>query len=412
VAAALREVRVVGEAVFQPKQEVGEFRIHKKLAQGGMAELYLARDTVLKRNVVIKALTPPFCRKSSFKKQFMREARIQANLDNPHIVQVFRAFDHQDKPCLVMQYVKGTDLGKVIKKAKAVKEKGQEKGALAPERALHIFLQVLEGVGFAHKYRIIHGDIKPSNILLDQQGRAKVADFGLAFSRAHGHGGEGPVGTPHYMSPEQLLNEAVDFRADVYSLGVTFFCMLTGQPPSSDRKKMTALLEYHLEASLEEPRSILEGFENIRPRIRDAILKALEKDPNDRYQSCLEFALAVREDAPHEIFSELLRLSLLPKPEMTLPERNYLDEIAHKKGLGREEAERLEINIRRELGISPLDFASEYQKAFADLVQKGRDQDETHLGLLNRVYIEKGRLSDREARSVREDIKKGLPLPP
>jgi len=411
MASALQEVSVVGEAVFQARQEVGEFRIQKKLAEGGMAELYLARDIVLKRNVVIKALTYPFSQKVAFKKQFMKEARIQANLDNPHIVQIFRAFDHQGKPCLVMQYVRGTDLSKVIKKAKAIKEKRQEKGALSLERALHIFLQVLEGVGFAHKYGIIHGDIKPSNILLDQQGRAKVADFGLAVSMAHGRGGEWSVGTPHYMSPEQLLNEAVDFRTDVYSLGVTFFCMLTGQPPSSDRKKMTALLEYHLEASLDEPRSILETFRNIRPRIRDAILKALEKDPNNRYQSCLEFALAVREDAPHEIFSELLRLSLLPKPEMTLLERNYLDEIARKKGLGRQEAERLEKNIRRELGIAPLDFTAEYRKAFADLVQKGRDKDESHLGLLNRVYVEKGRLSDREASSVRKEIRKAFLSP-
>jgi serine/threonine protein kinase len=401
----------VGEAIFKAKQEVGEFRIQKKLAEGGMAELYLARDTVLKRNVVIKALTYPFCQKASFKKQFMKEARIQANLDNPHIVQIFRAFDHQGRACLVMQYVRGTDLGRVIKKARAFKDKRQEKGALSLERALHIFLQVLEGVGFAHKYRIIHGDIKPSNILLDQQGRAKVADFGLAVSMAHGQGGERSVGTPHYMSPEQLLNEAVDLRTDVYSLGVTFFCMLTGQPPSGDRKRMTALLEYHLEDSLDEPRTILEGFRNIRPRIRDSILKALERDPNNRYQSCLEFALAVREDAPHEIFSELLRLSLLPKPEMTWLERNYLDEIARKKGLGWEESEKLEKNIRRELGIPPIDFAAEYRRAFADLVQKGREKDVSQLRLLNRIYVERGRVSEEEARSVKQDITKAFPSP-
>jgi serine/threonine protein kinase len=402
--AAIQEVPIVGEGIFQARQDIGEFRIQKKLAEGGMAELYLARDKVLKRHVVIKALIDPFCQRASFKKQFMKEARIQANLDNPHIVQIFRAFDHQGRPCLVMQYVRGTDLGKVIKKAKSIKDKRQEKGALSLERALHIFLQVLEGVGFAHKYRIIHGDIKPSNILLDQQGRAKVADFGLAVSLGQS---DSSVGTPHYMSPEQLLNEPVDLRSDVYALGVTFFCMLTGQPPSSDRKRMTALLEYHLEASLEEPRSILEGFKNIRPRIRDAILKALERDPNNRYQSCLEFALAVREDAPHEIFSELLRLSLLPKPEMTWLERNYLDEIARKKGLGREASENLEKNIRRELGIPPLDFAAEYRRAFSDLVQKGREKDESQLRLLRRIYVERGRVSDAQARAVREDIKKG-----
>jgi serine/threonine protein kinase len=395
-------VHFLSDAVFQAGQEVEEYVIKKKLAEGGMAELYLARDRVLKRRVVIKALNHPFCFKAAFKRQFLREARIQANLDNPHIVQIFRAFDYRDRPCLVMQHVKGTDLSKVIKKAKAFKEKRQVKGALSLERAVHIFLQILEGVGFAHKYRIIHGDIKPSNILLDQQGRAKVADFGLAISLPYGRAKKLPAGTPHYMSPEQLSNEGVDFRTDIYALGVTFFCMLTGEPPLRDRKKMADLLEYHLEASPVEPRSILMAFKAVRPRIRDAILKALERDPNDRHQSCLEFELAVKEDAPHEIFSELLRRSLLAKPDITLPERNYLDEIALKKGLVREEAEGLERNIRRELGIPPLDFVAEYRNAFEDLLQKGRDRDGLHLGLLNRIYLKTGRISDTQARSVRE----------
>jgi serine/threonine protein kinase len=209
-----------------------------------MAELYLARDIVLKRKVIIKVLSHPFYQRQEYRNQFLREAKIQANLDNPHVVQVFRAFICQECPCLVMQHVQGTDLEKIIKKAKSIREKRQEKGALSMERSIHIFLQVLEGIGFAHKYNIVHGDIKPSNILLDPQGRVKIVDFGLSFTLASGKKMKGdmlPGGTLQFMSPEQILNEDVDSRSDIYSLGVTFFLMLTGQWPTGARKRSKAL---------------------------------------------------------------------------------------------------------------------------------------------------------------------------
>jgi serine/threonine protein kinase len=153
------------------------------------------------------------------------------------------------------------------------------------------------------------------------------------------------------MSPEQLLNEDVDSRSDIYSLGVTFFFMLTGQWPTGERKRVTDLLEYHMEGSLEEPERILDQVRTVRPRIKDAVLKALEKDQAKRHQSCLEFSLAIKEDAPHELYSELLRLSLLATKEITPAERTYLDRIAKLKGLQPEEAEALERSIRRQMGL-------------------------------------------------------------
>jgi serine/threonine-protein kinase len=342
------------EPEFHPGQQVEDYMIGHRLESGGMGELYLARDIVLRRKVIIKVLPSPFSEKQEHRNQFLREAKIQANLDNPHVAQVFRAFIYRDHPCLVMQHVQGTDLEKIVKKAKSMREKRQEKGALSSERAIHIFLQVLEGIGFAHKYNIIHGDIKPSNILLDQRGRVKIVDFGLSFMLASGKKVKGERlrgGTLQFMSPELLLNEDVDLRSDIYSLGVTFFFMLTGQWPTGERTRLTDLLDYHLEGSLEDSERMIEEVGTIRPRIKEAVLKALEKDQVKRPQSCLEFSLAIKEDAPHELYSELLRLSLLAKKEITPEERAYLDGIARLRGLEPEESEALEKSIRRQMGL-------------------------------------------------------------
>jgi serine/threonine protein kinase len=393
---------------FCPGQEIVEYRILKQIGKGGMAELFLATDLSLKRKVVIKVLAPFLRQRKDFRRQFLREARIQANLDNPCIVQILRILEHGDHFCLVMQHVMGTDLEKVIRKAKALKEARGEKGALSLERAVHIFLQVLEGIGFAHKYRIIHGDIKPSNILLDKQGRAKVADFGLAFPLSYYDGGlrqEMPhAGTPFFMSPEQLLNLKVDFRSDIYALGVTFFYMLTAQFPSGEKKRLMDLLEAHMEGSLEEASGILAEFGEIPSRIKEAILKALENDPNKRHQSCLEFALALKEERPYEMYSELLRLSLLTKREFSPSERAYLDDIAGRKGLRPEEALSVEIHIRNEMGLPRLDFAREYKMAFNELLKTGREKDAYCLAEMERVYVGKQRISSTRATGVREEV--------
>jgi len=397
----------LAEPIFNPGQRVKDYVIEKQIGKGGMAELFLARDTGLKKRVVIKALIPLFSKKEDFKEQFLREARIQANLDNPHIVQIFRIFNYQYNLCLVMQHIVGTDLAKVIKKAKSIRVRREEKGALSTERAVHIFLQMLEGIGVAHRSRIIHGDIKPPNILLDKQGRVKVADFGLSFLLPYGNREKRkmlPGGTPSYVSPEQILNKGVDFRSDIYSLGVTFFHMLTGELPSGDKRRLMELLEFHLEGSLDRPKRILDKFEGIHPRIKEAILKALENDPDNRHQSCLEFSLAIKEDAPYEMYSELLRLSLLTKSYTNSVERAYLDKIAERKGLSPEEAKALEINIRKEMRFPPLDFAKEYKKAFEDLLIKKRGKEDIYPDELYGVYVRKDRISKTQARLIREKV--------
>jgi len=391
------------EPILKSKQKVEDYVIEKQIGKGGMAELFLAKDQVLKNRVVIKILKIPFNKNKSFRKQFLREARIQANLDNPHIVQVFRILNYQNCPCLVMQYIKGTDLDKVIKKAKSVKEKRGEKGALSVERSIHIFLQILEGIGFVHKYGIIHGDLKPSNIILDKQGRAKVADFGLSFLLPASKNQKIdmiPGGTPYYMSPEQILDENIDFRADIYSLGVTLFYMLTGKLPLGEMNRLLEILESHMEGSLEEASTIIDEFSDIPPRIKKAILKALDHNPNNRHQSCLEFSLAIKEEEPYEMYSELLRLSLLTKNDITLAERVNLDKIAEIKGLSQEEAEALEVNIRKEMMLPSLDFKKEYKKAFMDFQLKGTGKNDLYLEELEKTYTQKGRVSKIKTKMI------------
>lgn len=401
------------EPALGPGRKVADYLIEKALGRGGMAELFLARDVMLQRSVVIKALAPQFGHRQDLRKRFLREARILAGLDNPYIVQIYRVFNHQDRLCLAMQHVRGTDLARVIQRAHTFRQGRGEGGALSPERAAHIFLQVLEGMGAVHKYRIVHGDLKPANILLDRQGRVKVADFGLSFLLPPARQEQDGLlqgGTLSFMSPEQALGRDVDFRADIYSLGVTFFNMLTGALPTANRRSATELLEYHLEGRLEEPRGMLETFAAVPPRIKEALLKALACDPNDRHQSCLEFSLAIKEEAPYEMYSELLRLSLLGKKEITYLERVHLDRIARRKGLGPEEAGILEANIRRELRLPGLDFEAEYRRAFGDLLLRGRGEGPA-MGVLDRIYLQAGRVVPDRAAALRAEARAAMGRP-
>jgi len=395
--------------IFKVGQIVEGYKIDNLIGRGGMSELFLAHDIVLGKKVVIKVLKEPYSENEYFKKQFLTEARIQANLDNPHIVQIFRIFTYQKKISLVLQYIDGTNLARVIKRAKELREKEGKKGALSLERGVHIFLQMLDGIGYAHRYRIIHKDIKPSNILLDKQGLVRVVDFGLSFHLPKGNikkekKDEVIAGTPYYMSPEQILNKKVDFRSDIYSLGITFFYMLTGCFPSGPNKDPDSILRFHLEGSLDYPQRILEEHKEIIPRIREAILKAIEKDPDNRHQSCLEFSLAIKGEKLDEMYSELLRRALSKKGIITLTERSYLDKIAPKKGLSLKDAMVLETNIRKEMGLPPLDFALEYKMAFLDLLKKKRHENSIFLDELDNTYVRKGRLTKTEARLIREKV--------
>jgi hypothetical protein len=240
------------------------------LGQGGMGAVYKARQRRLDRLVALKILPPEVAGAPGFAERFTREAQALARLNHPHIVIVHDFGDAGGMYYFLMEFVDGVNLRQMI-----------AGGKLEPREALAIVPQVCEALQYAHDEGIVHRDIKPENILLDRKGRAKIADFGLAKLL---HGGEPPagraafsltgsrqvMGTPHYMAPEQMERpQGVDHRADIYSLGVVFYEMLTGELPLGRFAAPSRMV--HIDVRLDE-----------------VVLRSLEKEPARRYQHASE----------------------------------------------------------------------------------------------------------------------------
>ena len=206
-------------------QQMGVYKLEERLGVGGMGEVYLARDKSLARKAAEKLLR--YFQDAELKQRFHREAQAVARLNHPNIVTVFDFGDSGGLFYFLMEYVDGVNLRDSI-----------QDGRLSPEQALAIVAQICDALQFAHDEGVVHRDVKPENVLLDKRGRVKIADFGLAkllgksasdlrltYTRQ-------VMGTPHYMAPEQLKDPLqVDHRADIYSLGVVFYELLTGELP-------------------------------------------------------------------------------------------------------------------------------------------------------------------------------------
>ncbi len=206
-----------------------DLEILELVGRGGMGVVYKARQKGLDRLVALKILSPKIGQEPAFAERFQREARAMAMLSHPHIVAVYDFGQTDGLYYFLMEFVDGVSLRRLL-----------DAGKLSSQEALAIVPQICEALQFAHDHGVVHRDIKPENILLDKAGRVKIADFGLAKlmgreARDLGFSltGVGQVmGTPHYMAPEQLEHpQAVDHRADIYSLGVVFYQMLTGELP-------------------------------------------------------------------------------------------------------------------------------------------------------------------------------------
>ncbi|PTM95645.1 Stk1 family PASTA domain-containing Ser/Thr kinase [Streptomyces sp. VMFN-G11Ma] len=266
----------------EPRRLGGRYELGQVLGRGGMAEVYLAHDTRLGRQVAVKTLRADLARDPSFQARFRREAQSAASLNHPAIVAVYDTgedyIDGVSIPYIVMEYVDGSTLRELLHSGRK----------LLPERAMEMTVGILQGLEYAHRSGIVHRDIKPANVMLTRNGQVKVMDFGIA--RAMGDSGmtmtqtAAVIGTAQYLSPEQAKGEQVDARSDLYSTGCLLYELLTVRPPFVGDSPV-AVAYQHVREEAQAP-SVFDP--EITPEMDAIVLKALVKDPNYRYQSADE----------------------------------------------------------------------------------------------------------------------------
>ncbi|MGE0431670.1 MAG: protein kinase [Planctomycetota bacterium] len=256
---------------------LGSVQLHELIGSGGMGEVYRGFHEVMEMEVAVKVILPGHGRDEKFVRRFVREAQACAMLSHPNILRVYTADKHEDIYYIVMELVRGTDLRGVLKTHKRIPW----------QQSLPIIEAVCEGLAYAHKKDIVHRDIKPDNVLMSVQGEIKIADFGLATASIAMAGVTGTgqlLGTPLYMSPEQCDGAAVDWRADIYSLGATWYHLLAGRPPYIG-DSAAAVIAQHLIKDVEFPRKYFEG---VPTRLLRVIAHMMRRDKEDRIDSLLK----------------------------------------------------------------------------------------------------------------------------
>src|SRR5438552_4230395 len=249
------------------------YEIQSEIAQGGMAEVYLARDQLLNRPVAMKALFPEYAREPSFVERFRREAQAAANLNHPNIVAIYDWGQEDGTYFIVMEYVEGRALRDLIR----------SEAPLDPNQAAEITAEIASALAFAHRNGVVHRDVKPGNVLLTQSGTVKVTDFGIARAgTSDGLTQTGSVmGTATYFSPEQAQGLPVDGRSDVYALGVVLYEMVTGVAPFTAESPVSVAYKH----VREDPVPPSERNPDVPPDLEQIILTALAKLPENRYQT-------------------------------------------------------------------------------------------------------------------------------
>jgi len=251
----------------------GRYEILARIGGGGMALVYKAYDTLLQRNVAIKVLREQFVHDEEFIQRFRREARSAASLSHPNVVSIYDVGQDEDTHYIVMEYIEGGTLNDIIK----------ERAPLQPEEAVRIASQICDALDHAHQNGIIHRDIKPHNILIGKNGRIKVTDFGIARAATSSDITQtgAVLGSVHYFSPEHAKGVAQGEKSDIYSLGAVLYQMVTNRLPFAGDSPISVALK-HLQENLEAPRAI---NPLIPQSVENIILKAMRKNPDERYAS-------------------------------------------------------------------------------------------------------------------------------
>lgn len=256
----------------------GRYRVLRRIGSGGMADVWLAEDTHLQRQVALKVLHKQFAQDKEFVERFRREAEAAAGLQHPNVVAVYDRGEFEGTYYIAMQYVEGATLKQLIDRG------------LSPDEAVPLIRQVLEAARFAHKRGIVHRDLKPQNVIVDAEGKAVVTDFGIARAGISEITQTGSVmGTPHYLSPEQAQGLEVTAVSDLYSVGVILYEALTGRVPF-EAESAVAVAMKQVSQTPQRPSSINPA---VWPTLDAAVMRALEKDPGERFQSADAFIAAL-----------------------------------------------------------------------------------------------------------------------
>jgi serine/threonine protein kinase len=284
---------------------VGKYRVVDKLGRGGMGTVYKAVDETLDREVAIKVLNPDLT-DAEVLKRFRGEAVTLARLNHPGIATIYELHHQQDELLMVMEFVRG----------ETFHDLSDRLGPLAPPQAAHLCMQVLEALGHAHRAGVVHRDLKPANLMITENGSVKVMDFGIARvlgSEHFTHAGY-MMGTPAYMAPEQVLGREIDGRADLYSVGVVLYRLLSGHLPF---KADTAISMVQMQISA--PPTPIVNFRSDLPDWCSAIVdRALAKSPSDRFQTAEEFRGALRAAVTPQALSEMPTLTTPTPPGLAL----------------------------------------------------------------------------------------------
>ena len=267
---------------LQPGQEIGTYRVVQKIGEGGFGAVYTAEDTAIGRQVVLKVLTTDVAGNQDMLQRFQREVEMIARLEHPYILPVYEFGQVEGDPYIAMRYMRGGSL-----------YDAQRKGSLSWEQLLGVLEQIAEALDFAHERDVIHRDLKPANVLLDESGNAYLADFGLAKTMegtrdltATG----GILGTPAYMSPEQVRGDKLDHRSDIYSFAIMVYESFAGENPF----QVSTPMDYILKHMSEPPRPITSLAPELPPQVDTVFAQALAKEPEKRQDRATEFISQLR----------------------------------------------------------------------------------------------------------------------
>ena len=272
-------------------KRVGDYEILAELGAGGMGRVYKVRNVISERVEAMKVLLPDLAGRQELASRFLREIKILAALNHPHIAALRTAFTLDNQLVMIMEYVEGRTLAACL-----------EQGPIPAVEALDYISQVLDALSYAHGQKVIHRDIKPSNMMLTPQGVVKLMDFGIARS------GRDPalttagttMGSLYYMSPEQVRGEVVDYRSDVYSVGVSLYEMVTGQRPFQSDSDVS-IMAAHLQ---QMPKPPIELRPSLPKALSDIIMTAMAKNPAQRFESADVFCDALKSVATSDTFAK------------------------------------------------------------------------------------------------------------